>query len=123
MKLLCPNEEFSVCTVRDYSMVDLDAEYCFIGKTPEEKSLVCAAEAVPSNVLAREDGWKCLKIAGVLDFGLVGILSKLTEVLANCGIPVFAVSTIMTDHIFVKKENFQKAVSALRESGYEIIMR
>lgn len=53
MKLLCPNEEFSVCTVRDYSMVDLDAEYCFTGKTPEEKSLVCAAEAVPSNVLAR----------------------------------------------------------------------
>ena len=123
MELLCPNTEFSVCTVRDYSMVDLGAEYCFIGKTPEEKSLVCAAEAVPSNVLAREDGWKCLKISGVLDFGLVGILSKLTGVLANCGIPVFAVSTFMTDYIFVKKENFQKAVGALQESGYEIIMR
>ena len=123
MELLCPNTEFSVCTVRDYSMVDLDAEYCFIGKTPEEKSLVCAAEAVPSNVLAREDGWKCLKIAGVLDFGLVGILSKLTGVLANCGIPVFAVSTFMTDYVFMKKENFQKAVSALQQSGYEIIMR
>ena len=123
MELLCPNTEFSVCTVRDYSMVDLNTEYCFIGKTPEEKSLVCAAEAVPSNVLARDDGWKCLKIAGVLDFGLVGILSKLTGVLANCGIPVFAVSTFMTDYIFVKKENFQKAVGALQESGYEIIMR
>ena len=122
MKLLCPNEEFSVCTVSDYSMVDLGAEYCFAGKTPEENSLVCAAEAVPSNVLAREDGWKCLKIAGVLDFGLVGILSKLTGVLANCGIPVFAVSTFMTDYIFVKKENFQKAVGALQQSGYEIIM-
>ena len=123
MELLCPNTEFSVCTVRDYSMVDLDAEYCFIGKTPEEKSLVCAAEAVPSNVLAREDGWKCLKVRGTLDFGLVGILSKLTGVLANCGIPVFAVSTFMTDYIFLKKENFQKAVGALQESGYEIIMR
>ena len=123
MELLCPNTEFSVCTVRDYSMVDLDAEYCFIGKTPEEKSLVCAAEAVPSNVVAREDGWKCLKVRGTLDFGLVGILSKLTGVLANCGIPVFAVSTFMTDYIFVKKENFQKAVSALQQSGYEIIMR
>ena len=123
MELLCPHTQFCVCTLRDYSMVDLNAEYCFIGKTPEEKSLVCAAEAVPSNVLAREDGWKCLKIAEVLDFDLVGILSKLTEVLANCGIPVFAVSTFMTDYIFVKKENFQKAVSALRESGYEIIMR
>ena len=123
MKLLCPNDEFSVCTVSDYSMVDLGAEYCFAGKTPEENSLVCAAEAVPSNVLAREDGWKCLKIAGVLDFGLVGILSKLTGVLANCGIPVFAVSTFMTDYIFVKKENFQKAVGALQQSGYEIIMR
>lgn len=123
MELLCPNTEFSVCTVRDYSMVDLGAEYCFAGKTPEENSLVCSVKAVPANVIAREDGWKCFKIQGVLDFSLVGILSGITGVLANCGIPVFAVSTFMTDYIFVKKENFQKAVSALRESGYEIIMR
>ncbi|MCD7842946.1 MAG: ACT domain-containing protein, partial [Lachnospiraceae bacterium] len=32
---------FTVCKVEDFSLVNIDAEYCFIGKTDEEKSLVC----------------------------------------------------------------------------------
>lgn len=46
---------FSVCKVADYSLVKLDSEYSFIGKTDEEKSLVCITEDVPSNVTER--GW------------------------------------------------------------------
>ena len=34
------NKEFSVCKVMDYSLVNMDAEYSFIEKTDEEKSLV-----------------------------------------------------------------------------------
>lgn len=30
-------QSFSVCQVEDYSLVNLDAGYCFIGKTDEEK--------------------------------------------------------------------------------------
>lgn len=37
-KIAC---DFSVCKVADYSFVDLNREFCFIGKTDEEKSLVC----------------------------------------------------------------------------------
>ena len=33
--------DFSVCKVEDYSLAKLDSEYCFIGKTAEENSLVC----------------------------------------------------------------------------------
>ena len=36
--------DFSVCKVVDYSQVNLDDEYCFIGKTDEEKSVVCITE-------------------------------------------------------------------------------
>ena len=32
------NQDFSVCKVMDYSLVNLNAEYSFIGKTDEEKS-------------------------------------------------------------------------------------
>lgn len=32
------DEEFSVCQVEDYTHANLDSEYCFIGKTDEEKS-------------------------------------------------------------------------------------
>lgn len=51
-------QSFSVCQVEDYSLVNLDAEYCFIGKTDEETSLVCAAGDVPQNVIRRDDGWR-----------------------------------------------------------------
>lgn len=48
--------DFSVCKVVDYSQVNLDDEYCFIGKTDEEKSVVCITEHVPHNAIECEDG-------------------------------------------------------------------
>ena len=80
------NLDFSICKVMDYSLVNLNAEYCFIGKTDEEKSLVCITSDVPSNVIQRDDGWKCFRIQGILDFSLIGILSKIAEILADNGI-------------------------------------
>lgn len=56
MELKKLDRDFSVCKVKDYSLVDLGAEYCFIGKTDEEDSLVCATSDVPSNVVERDDG-------------------------------------------------------------------
>ena len=48
--------DFSVCKVEDYSLAKLDSEYCFIGKTAEENSLVCITAEVPTNVTERDDG-------------------------------------------------------------------
>jgi len=42
--------DFSVCKVTDYTKTNLSADYCFIGKTDEEKSLVCETKDVPENV-------------------------------------------------------------------------
>ncbi len=50
--------DFTVCKVQDYTLVNMDDEYCFIGKTDEEKSLVCRTENVPDNVIEQEKGWK-----------------------------------------------------------------
>lgn len=77
------NQDFSVCKVIDYSLVNLNAEYSFIGKTDEEKSLVCLTSDVPPNVIERDDGWKGFRIQGILDFSLIGILSKIAEILAK----------------------------------------
>ena len=82
------HQEFSVCQVEDYSFVNLDSEYSFIGKTDEEKSLVCLTSEVPPNVIRRDDGWKALRIQGVLEFSLIGILSKIAAILADHNIPI-----------------------------------
>lgn len=77
MELKRVHQDFSVCQVKDYSFVNFESQYCFIGKTDEEKSLVCITSEVPSNTIRRDDGWKAFRIQGVLDFSLIGILSKL----------------------------------------------
>lgn len=122
MEIKVLDYDFSVCKVEDYSLVDLGAEFCFMGKTDEEKSLVCLTNKVPDNIIEREDGWKAFRIQGVLDFSLIGILSKISGLLAENGIGIFAISTFNTDYVLIKRENFQKAVSVLDNSGY-IIMR
>lgn len=112
--------DFSVCKVMDYSLVNLNSEYSFIGKTDEEKSLVCITSDVPQNIIQRDDGWKGFRIQGILDFSLVGILSKIAEILAENNISIFAISTYNTDYVLIKKENYQRALDILELSGYEI---
>lgn len=113
--------DFSVCKVTDYSLTKLDSEYCFIGKTEEENSLVCIAADVPPNTTERDDGWKAFRIHGVLDFSLIGILSKISRILAENKIGIFAISTFNTDYMLTKKENYQKALESLEKAGYKIV--
>lgn len=112
--------DFSVCKVEDYSQVDVEKEFCFIGRTDEEKSLVCQTIDVPCNVIERDDGWKAFRIEGVLDFSLIGILSRIATILAENQIGIFAISTFNTDYILVKAENELRALEALKAAGYEI---
>ena len=67
-----------------------------------------------------DKGWKALKIKEVLDFSLVGILYKISKILAENNIGIFAVSTYNTDYILVKEENINKASEKLDEKGYKI---
>ena len=114
-------EEFSVCKIEDISQVDFNDNLCFLGKTDEELSLVCQTNKVPANVTMRDDGWKAMRIEGELDFSLIGILSKISGILAEKKIGIFAISTYNTDYILTKVENYEKALLALQEAGYKII--
>ena len=89
--------DFSVCKVEDFSMVDPAQPFYFTGRTDEENSLVCMTENVPKNATERDDGWKAFRIQGVLDFSLIGILSKISALMAQHDIGIFAVSTYNTD--------------------------
>ena len=61
------------------------------------------------------------RIQGVLDFSLIGILSKLSAILAENGVGIFAISTFNTDYILVKAENFEKALKVLSDAGYDVV--
>ena len=111
----------TVCKVNSLSDIDLAADFYFIGKTDEELSLVCRTEDAPSNAVRRSDGWRGFRIQGVLDFSLIGILSRLSALLAEHKIAVFAVSTYNTDYVLMKEDQFETGMKALAEAGYTVV--
>ena len=121
MELKKLSYELTVCKVSDVSEFDLGKDFYFIGRTDEEISLVCKTEDTPAATVERDDGWRGFRIQGVLDFSLIGILSKLSGILAENSIGIFAVSTYNTDYILVKAGNFDTAIKVLEEAGYTII--
>lgn len=122
MKLITLPYELSVCQVETIDEQVTGSKFFFLGKTTDEISLVCCTEDCPSNTQAREDGWRGFYIDGVLDFSLIGILSKVSGILADAKIGIFAVSTYNTDYILVKDNQFRQALDALQAAGYDIEM-
>lgn len=72
--------DFTICQVTGVEDINLDNEFFFIAKTDEELSLVCKTADAPENTTARDDGWKGFRIQGVLNFSLIGVLSKISGV-------------------------------------------
>ena len=97
-----------------------EGDFVFTARTDAEFSLVCPTSFAPENTLLREDGWRGMRIAGTLEFSLIRILAKLSAVLAEAGVGIFAVSTFDTDYIFIKEENLTRANDALLNAGYKI---
>ena len=117
-KLEC---DLTVCKVGAITDIDMTTDFFFIGKTDEEVSLVCKTDDTPKKTTERDDGWKGFRIQGVLDFSLIGVLSKLSGILAENNIGIFAVSTFNTDYILVKAENYERALSVLPSEGYTVV--
>lgn len=121
MKLKKLDYDLTVCKVASEFKLDLKKEFYFIGKTDEEYSLVCITKDTPANTIEQEDGWKGFRIQGVLDFSMIGVLSKLSGILAENKIGIFAISTFNTDYILVKEENFDRTLNILTLAGYDIV--
>ena len=91
--------------------------------TSEETTVVCAEHSIVENAFGLvEKGWRALKVAGVLEFELVGILAGLLDPLAKAGVSVFTLSTYSTDIILVKDNRLDEAVMALKNAGHQIIL-
>ncbi len=90
-----------------------------VTRTDEELSVVCEQHLVPADITCQRD-WRCLQVAGPLDFALTGILARLTAPLANAGISIFAISTYDTDYLLVQAGQLDAAITALRAAGHAV---
>ena len=90
-----------------------------VTRTADELSIVCEQDRVPDGIRCERD-WRVLKVAGPLDFALVGILASLAGALADAGISLFALSTFDTDYLLVQADAVERAVAALRAAGHRV---
>ena len=121
MKLL--KENYGVCRLGQGEAVPawvMTSSFYSMTKTEDELSVVCDMALIPDDILCERD-WRVLKIEGPLDFALVGILSLISKVLADCSVSIFAVSTYDTDYILVKEKDRELAITSLKEAMYEVV--
>ncbi len=114
------SDELTVCRRPCINEMDWTAGFYFLGKTDREVSLVCRTADVPERASEREDGWRGFRVAGQLDFSLIGILSEISGILAKNKISMFAVSTYDTDYVLVKTLDFERALDALERAGHAV---
>lgn len=96
-----------------------DGEFTSITRTPEELSIVCAADNVPAGINSPHH-WMCLKLQGPFPFSQTGVLLSFIEPLSSKGIPIFAISTYDTDYVLIQEEWAGAALNALKHAGHEL---
>src|SRR5262249_4512688 len=100
-ELIVMEPRLAVCKLAEDDEVPgwaVGAGFFSITRTADELSVVCPEELVPEGVKV-ERGWRALRVAGVIDFSVVGVLAELTAPLARAGVGVFAISTFNTDYL------------------------
>lgn len=123
LKFLLRPESFCIHRLPLNRPVDFDelrsVSWYSVTRTDEELSVV-APQEIDLGPGEREPGWSCLRIAGKLDFALVGVIAEVSRVLADAGVGIFTLSTFNTDYILVKSVDIGTAVRALSDAGHVV---
>jgi uncharacterized protein len=124
MRLTVLKNTYAICKLNHDSPIPpwVHASHGFASMTytQDELSIVCEDVFVPPDIKQERD-WRIIKVIGPLDFSLVGVISKITGILANVGVSLFTVSTYETDFILVRQEALERAIHALRGAQMEIV--
>lgn len=122
LELLILDERLAVCKLGPEGEIPswaAGSRFCSITRTHDELSIVCPEASAPGEVQAVR-GWRCFRVAGAMDFSVVGVLASLTTPLAEAKVGIFAVSTFVTDYLLVKEEDLGRAIEALVAYGHVV---
>ncbi|KAJ3555655.1 hypothetical protein NM688_g2455 [Phlebia brevispora] len=101
------------------------APFVSVTRTDEEVSIVYEVEfgggGSTSNEIEATSTWRCIKIAGPMDFGITGVMCNFSMPLKLASIPIFAVSTWNTDYVLVPEDKASNAVDVLKADGWAFI--
>ena len=122
LKLSVLPQRLAVCRLDPDEMIPdwvRQCDFWSVTRTDEELSVVLPEASVP-RAWKTEEGWRCLKVHGPLDFSLTGVLASLASPLAEAGISIFAISTYDSDYILVRDKDLERAETVLSAYGHVI---
>jgi hypothetical protein len=115
-------EPFAVCRLSPDSPIPdwaVKGVFFSVTRTRDELSVVLPEGHIPGGI-AREGGWRCLRLGGPFDLTAVGILASVLTPLAQAQISIFALSTCETDYVLVKGKDLARAIRALVKAGHPV---
>jgi hypothetical protein len=119
-------EEYAVCRLpagtplpASLSSGPDDKSVISVTWAPEELSIICPADRVPSDATV-ETPWRCLRVVGPLDLALTGVLASLIGPLAEARVNIVTFSTYDTDYVLVPTVRLAEAVATLSAAGHRI---
>ncbi len=115
-------EVFAICRLHgDHAIPPWAVTGMFfsITRSPDEVSIVCPQTNVPERVRCHR-GWRCLKLDGVFDPMVVGVISEISAPLAEGGVSIFVISTHDTDYLLVHHDDLEKAAGILTAHGHKV---
>lgn len=92
-------------------------------RSDRELSILCATTAIPDEARTAatwRHGFVGWRIAGELDFEVVGVLSRITSALAARAVPALAISSFQTDYVLVGEADHDVAREALLSAGFAV---
>ena len=120
MKIKKIDNILSISKVKSIKTIDFNQKFIFLAKTDEEISIVHDKDYLLEDVIEESNYWRGFRVEEQLDFNLIGIIKKISTILANNNIPIFVVSTFSTDYVLVKEEYFNKTLDILEKNNYVI---
>jgi glutamate-5-semialdehyde dehydrogenase len=116
--------QYAVCRVeRTHPLPD----WATVGRHPDDAfraviqtsagwTIVCPEDELPLTDPPAdcERNWRLFCVEGPLDFGLTGIMHRLTQPLAEARIPALTLSSFETDYLLVSAGDYDRAIEVLR---------
>ena len=69
---------------------------------------------------ALERGWVCSELLGALAFETIGVISQISNILADANVSIFVLSSYSTNDFLVETDPYEAAIVALEQHGAEL---
>lgn len=127
LKLKIVDSKFKYVLLKDFKSLTRLANSIMPGRpsalfmASEEASAIVPSET-EVEAIKTESNWACVQVVGEMPFGTVqGLIASISATLNSESIGICVVSTFLTDWFFVKSNQMDKAVAALKNTGWEFV--